>query len=281
MERETIEADVLLVGAGPASLACAIHLARLGREAGEAREILVVEKGVEVGQHILSGAVMDPRGMEDLFGAGWQAEGCPVEAPVSSEAVYYLTRRGRWRFPFVPPTLKNHGGYVVTLSHVVRWMREKAEALGVNVFEGFPASEVLWDESGRRVQGVRTVDRGVDRGGAPKESFAPGSNLRAKVTVFGEGTRGSLTKIVVDRLRLQGPNPQIYGLGVKEVWEVPAGRIEPGAVFHTAGWPLPADHYGGGWIYGLPGNRVSIGFVPALDYRSPRFDPWLDRKSVV
>jgi len=274
MQHETLETDVLLVGAGPASLACAYHLARLLEAEGDSREIMVVEKGSEVGQHILSGAVMDSRGVGELFGDKWREEGCPVEAPVVSEFIYYLTEKGKYRFPFVPPTLRNDGCFVVTLSQVVRWMRERVEALGVNVFEGFPASEILWDKSGHRVTGVRTVDLGLDRAGNPKESFTPGTDLHAKVVVLGEGTRGSLTKSVVDRLALDGPNPQIYGTGIKEVWEVPDGRIRPGEVYHTAGWPLSTDHYGGGWVYGMPENRVSVGFVPALDSSDPRFDPW-------
>ncbi|HZN57252.1 MAG TPA: electron transfer flavoprotein-ubiquinone oxidoreductase [Planctomycetota bacterium] len=273
MDRETLECDVLLVGAGPASLACAYHLAGKLEAAGEKREILIIEKGGEVGQHILSGAVMDPRGLDELFEGRWKEEGCPVEAPVVSEAVYYLTPRGKIRFPFVPPTLKNHGGYVVTLSHVVQWLQTKVEARGVNVLAGFPGKEVIYDESGR-VAGVRTADLGLDRAGQPKASFTPGTDLRARVTVFGEGPRGSLTKALVERLGASGPNPQIYGTGVKELWELPAGRIRPGEVFHTAGWPLRSNHYGGGWIYGLAGDRASIGFVPALDSGDPEFDPW-------
>jgi len=271
MERDTIDTDVLLVGAGPASLACAYRLARLLEAAGDKREIMVIEKGAETGQHILSGAVMDPRGFDELFDGKWIEEGCPVEAPVKSEAVYYLTARGKVRFPFLPPTLRNHGAWVVTLSHVVRWMKTRVEVLGVNVFEGFPGKELLWE--GERVAGVRTADRGIDKSGAPRAGFTAGADIRAKVTVLGEGSRGSLTKALVSRLGTDGPNPQIYGTGVKEVWEVPDGRIEPGEVYHTAGWPLRSSHYGGGWIYGMPGNRVSIGFVPALDYEDPRFDP--------
>ena len=193
---------MLLVGAGPASLACAYRLARLLEAAGEKREITVIEKSTEVGQHILSGAVMDPRGLDDLFEGRWREEGCPVEAPVQSEAVYYLTPRGKIRFPFVPPTLRNHGGWVVTLSHVVRWLEEKVTALGVNVFAGFPGSEILFD--GERVRGVRTADMGLGRDGAPKESFQPVTEIIAKVTVFGEGSRGSLTKALFQKLVIQG-----------------------------------------------------------------------------
>lgn len=274
MERETLETDVLLVGAGPASLACAHHLARLSKEAGRSIDILCVEKGGQVGQHILSGAVMDPRGMAELIGERWLEEGCPVEAPVTSEAVYHLTRTRKLRYPFFPGILHNVGFHVVTLSHVVRWLRERVEALGANVLEGFPASELLWDESGRKVVGARTVDSGVKKDGAPGPSFRPGTDIRARVTVLGEGTRGSLTRALVERLGAHGRNPQIYGTGIKELWELPAGRLEPGAVFHTTGWPLRSSHYGGGWIYGLPADRVSIGFVPSLDAGDPRFDPW-------
>jgi len=270
-ERERIDADVLVVGAGPAGLACAYRLARLSKAAGAPAEIVVVEKGGSAGQHILSGAVMDPRGMDGLFEGRWLELGCPVEAKVERETVYYLTSRSKFRFPIVPPTLKNEGCWVVTLSRVVEWLRDQAQAEGVNVFEGFPAAAPILE--GDRVAGAVIADRGLDREGNPKPGFTAGAEIRAKVTVLAEGSRGSITKILVKRLGLAGPNPQIYGLGLKEVWELPPGRIAPGEVIHTAGWPLSNSHYGGGWIYGLAGGRVSIGFVPALDYRDPGFDP--------
>jgi electron-transferring-flavoprotein dehydrogenase len=270
-ERDRLEADVLVVGGGPAGLACAYRLARLARAAGAPREIVVVEKAQEAGQHILSGAVMDPHALDALFEGRWREMGFPLEAPVESEAVYYLTARRKFRFPFVPPTLRNEGSYLVALSRVVQWMRDQAAAEGVNVFEGFPADRLLFE--GERVVGAVTADRGIDRAGRPKPSFTPGTEIRARVTVLAEGTRGSLTKELVERLKLSGPNPQSYGLGLKEIWEVPAGRLRPGQVIHTAGWPLRHSHYGGGWIYGLAGGRVSIGFVPALDYREASFDP--------
>jgi electron-transferring-flavoprotein dehydrogenase len=272
MDRETLETTVLLVGAGPANLACAYHLAQLARKAGREVEALVIEKASEVGQHILSGAVMDPRGMDELFDGRWRELGCPVEAPVVSEAVYYLTARRRFRFPFLPPTLRNHGAWVVTLSRVVRWLKERCEELGVLVLEGAPGAEILWD--GDRVAGVRTADKGLDRRGEPKAGFTPGTEIRARVTVLGEGSRGSLTKALVARLGIHGPNPQVYATGIKEVWELPDDRIRPGEVYHTAGWPLRSSHYGGGWVYGLAERRVSIGFVPALNSPDPRFDPW-------
>lgn len=271
-ERETIETDVLLIGAGPASLACAVHLGKLFAAAGERRTITVLEKGREVGEHILSGAVMDPRALDELFAGRWLEEGCPVEGPVSREAVYYLTARRRLRFPFLPPPLKNHGAYVVTLSHVVRWLKEKAEEAGADVFEGFPAADILRD--GARVAGARTVDLGVRRDGTPREGFTPGTDVRAQVTIFGEGSRGSLARRLIEEGGLEGRNPQVYATGIKELWELAPGRLEPGEVIHTAGWPLARGHYGGGWIYGLAANRASIGFVPALDYRHPRFNPW-------
>jgi len=271
-QRDRLEADVLVVGAGPAGLAAAYRLARLAKEPGApAREVVVVEKGSEAGQHILSGAVMDPRALDDLFEGRWRELGLPIEAEVSSDTVYYLTARRKFRFPLVPPTLRNHGCLVVVLSRVVQWMRDQAQAEGVNVFEGFPASELIREE--RRVAGAITADRGIDRAGNPGPGFAPGTEIRARVTVLAEGSRGSLAKKLVDDLNLGGPNPQTYGLGVKEVWEVPEGRIRPGEVIHTAGWPLGHSHYGGGWIYGLQNQRVSIGFVPALDYTDPYFDP--------
>jgi electron-transferring-flavoprotein dehydrogenase len=272
VEREVLEADVLLIGAGPASLACAYHLARQLRSDGDEREIVVLEKSAEVGEHILSGAVMDGRGLDELFPEGWREAGCPVDGAVTEEAVYYLTATGKLRFPFIPPPLRAQGCHVVSLSHVVRWLRERVEELGVNVFEGFPAAELLWD--GDRVIGARTVDQGVDRQGAPRDGFTPGTEVRAKVTVLGEGSRGSLTKTLVERLGLEGPNPQIYAIGIKEIWEIPAGRFPAGRVVHTAGWPLSSSHYGGGWVYGLSDSRVSIGFVPALDGGDPYFNPW-------
>ncbi len=271
MERETLPVDIVFVGAGPANLAGAIHLARTLKAQGLQREIAVIEKAQSVGSHILSGAIMDPRGMAELF-PDWRAAGCPVEAEVTEEAVYHLTARSKLRAPFVPPNLRNHGAWIVTLSDVVVWLREKLEALGVMVFEGFAGNELLWD--GGRVAGVRTMDKGLAPDGSPGPSFEPGADITAQVTVLGEGSHGSLTKQLVARLGLAGPNPQTYGTGCKEVWRLPAGRFPAGRVVHTSGWPARGDQYAGSWMYGLAGDRVSIGYVTALDARDPWLDPW-------
>jgi len=274
MERETMPVDVVFVGAGPANLAAAWRLAKTLEEKGRAGEfeIMLIEKGREVGDHILSGAVMDPRGMVELFGEGWRDRGCPVEANVGGEAVYTLTASRARRMFTIPPPLKNEGNLVVTLSEVVRWMRDKVEEAGVMVAEGYPAADVLID--GRRVRGVRLVDRGRDPDGSEGEGFEPGADIEARVTVLGEGTRGSLTKKLVNELDLHGPNPQVYGTGVKEVWDVPAGRIAKGTVYHTAGWPLQDHQYGGSWVYASSDTRVSVGFVVGLDGRDPGLDPY-------
>jgi electron-transferring-flavoprotein dehydrogenase len=270
MEREKLEVDVLFVGAGPANLASAWKLAKLLEERGQEAEIAVIEKAQNVGDHILSGAIMDPRAIEELAGPNWRDE-CPIDAEVGEEKVYHLSEKGARKFPFVPGPLKNHGNYVTSLSRVVAWMKDKVEELGVMIAESFPGNEMLYE--GDRVVGVRTIDMGVDKNGEPTGAFMPGTDIIAKVTVLGEGSRGSLTKQLEAKLGLQGQNPQTYGTGIKEVWDVPAGRIKAGEVWHTAGWPLPANHYGGSWVYGMSDTRVSIGFVSALDGGDPGFDP--------
>ncbi len=281
IQRDELELDVVFVGAGPSGLAGAVHLADLIAdhnrrvEAGqEARKlepaIAVIEKAAEPGAHMLSGAVMDPRGLDALI-PNWREEGCPVESEVTDDAMLYLTAGRAIKSPLTPPPLQNHGNYVVSLYHLVRWLAGEAEKRGVDVFPGFPAAALLTE--GAQITGVRTGDKGIDKHGNRKSNFEPGVDIKAKVTVLAEGTRGNLTKQLVRDRNLEGTNPQTYGTGIKEVWKVPAGRIKPGAVYHTLGWPLPAGVYGGGWIYGMAGDKVSVGYVVGLDYGNPYTDP--------
>jgi electron-transferring-flavoprotein dehydrogenase len=277
VERERLDADVLIVGAGPAGLACALHLSRLiaqhnasgAKPELSAENIYVLEKAREIGAHQLSGAVMDPRGLAELV-PDWEKT-APLESPVTDDAAYVLTAANAWKLPITPPPLQNHGNYIVSLNKLVKWLGGLVEKSGVNLFTQFDGASLIYESGG--IAGVMTGDKGVDKDGKPKDNYTPGYELRAKVTVLAEGPRGSLAKEMVNRLKLDGLNPQVYGIGIKELWEVPAGRIKPGFVAHTLGWPLDASMYGGGWVYGLPNNRVSTGMVIGLDYRDPRFDP--------
>jgi len=277
VERERLDADVLIVGAGPAGLACALHLSQLIAQhnaAGakpelSAENIYVLEKAREIGAHQLSGAVMDPRGLAELV-PDWEKT-APLESPVTDDAAFVLTAASAWKMPITPPPLRNHGNYIVSLNKLVKWLGGLVEKSGVNLFTQFAGKNLIYEGEG--IAGVLTEDKGVNKEGKPKDNYTPGYELRAKVTVLAEGPRGSLTKEMVNRLKLDGLNPQVYGIGIKELWEVPPGRIKPGYVAHTLGWPLDSSMYGGGWLYGLPGNRVSTGMVIGLDYHDPRFDP--------
>jgi len=276
-ERERLDADVLIVGAGPAGLACALHLARLIRQHNESggqpelstENIYVLEKGREIGAHQLSGAVLDPCGLAELVPDF--ATSAPLDAQVTDDAAYFLTRNRAWKLPITPPPLRNHGNYIVSLNRLVKWLGGLVEQAGVNVFTQFAGAQLI-DEGGA-IAGVITEDKGVDKDGKPKDNFTPGYELRAKVTVLAEGPRGSLTKHLVAGKNLDGFNPQVYSIGVKELWEVLPDRINPGWVAHTLGWPLDSSMYGGGWIYGMRENRVSLGLVTGLEYHDPRFDP--------
>jgi len=276
VEREELEVDVLLIGAGAANLALAIQLQRLLAERGlEDKTILVLEKAEEIGHHTLSGAVMNPKGIAELF-PDWREKGFPVEKEVTYDALAWLRKGGKHhRFDgmLTPPQMKNHGNFIVSVNKVVRWMAEQAEAAGVEIYPGFAASHLLMD--GERVLGVQTRDSGIARDGTQKGTFEPGMNVTAQVTVLGEGSRGHLTKGLVERLSLdQGKNPQTYGTGVKEIWEI-GERAEElfGSVFHTGGYPLGGDGYGGGWIYGISPTQISVGYVVGLDHHDARLDP--------
>ncbi|MFY9689790.1 MAG: electron transfer flavoprotein-ubiquinone oxidoreductase [Candidatus Acidiferrales bacterium] len=277
VEREKLEADVLIIGAGPAGLSCALHLANLIEQhtvakkspALSAENIYVLEKAREIGAHQLSGAIMDPRALRELVPDFEKS--APLDTPVTGDAAYYFTETGSFKLPITPPPLRNHGNFVISLNKLVKWLGGMVEKKGVNLFTQFAGKELLYDKNG--IAGVLTEDKGVDKNGKPKDNFTPGYELQAKVTVLAEGPRGSLTKELVNHLKLDGLNPQVYGIGIKELWDVQPGRIDTGYVAHTLGWPLGSDIYGGGWIYGLRDNRVSLGMVVGLEYRDPLFDP--------
>jgi electron-transferring-flavoprotein dehydrogenase len=268
-ERETLEMDVLFVGAGPASLAGAYHLARLAKAAGMELSIGVLEKGREITSHALSGAVVDPRALKELLPDDWRD--APFEGRIEHEKFLFLTEGKSLSLP-IPPPLENEGSYVTSLGKLLKWLAPKVEAAGVDIFFEFPAVKALVENG--RVVGVRTGDKGISRHGEKKANYEPGVDIRAQVTVLGEGPRGTLVKQLDQQLNLwQGKNPQIYALGLKEVWEIPHGRLEPGQVIHSLGWPLGFDTFGGGFVYGMQNDQAIVGLVVGLDYKNPLLDP--------
>ena len=279
VQRETLDVDVVIVGAGPAGLAAAYQLAKLAaahnasaaEKKVEGLSIAVLEKGKEIGSHGISGAVMDPRAIAEMM-PDWLDRGCPVEAPVGDDAFWYLTESMKIAAPILPPPLQNHGNYVISLGEMVRWLAGVVGEMGVDLFPEFAATRVLVENG--RVVGVRTGDKGIDKNGQPKPNYEPGVDIRAKIVILAEGPRGTLTKQLAGLFNLyEGKNPQTYAVGIKELWQLPDDRFAPGKVIHTLGWPLDMDTFGGAFIYGMKERIVDVGLVVGLDYKNPTLDP--------
>jgi len=272
VEREQMEYDVVVVGAGPSGLAAAIRLKQLAAAAGTELAVCVIEKGSEVGAHILSGAVFEPRALDELI-PDWKDRGAPLNTPATEDRFLYLTKHRAFRLP-TPPQMHNSGNYIISLGNLCRWLAQQADELGVEIYAGFAGAEVLYDESGR-VRGVATGDMGIGRDGEPTDHYTRGVELIGRETLFAEGCRGSLTKTLIQRFDLRdGADPQTYAIGVKELWEVDPACHQPGLVVHTIGWPLDSSTYGGSFLYHLENHQVAVGFVIGLDYLNPFLSPF-------
>src|SRR5438309_3598989 len=273
-ERESMTYDVVIVGGGPAGISAAIRLKQLANEAGREVSVCILEKGSEIGAHILSGAVIDPISLNELI-PDWKDKGSPLSVPMTENHHWVLSRKGKFGIPemFMPPFMRNHGTYTLSLGNLCRWLAGQAEEMGVEIFPGFPASEILFNEDGS-VKGVATGDMGIARDGSHRPDYQPGMELHARYTFFAEGARGHLTKRLTEIFGLRNESgPQVFGLGVKELWDIPAEKHKPGRVIHTQGWPLK-DAWGGGFLFHQENNQVALGFVVALDYSNPYLSPF-------
>jgi electron-transferring-flavoprotein dehydrogenase len=272
MQREAMEYDVVIVGGGPAGLSAAIRLKQIAASRGRDISVCLIEKGSEIGAHILSGAVIEPRALDELI-PDWKSRGAPLSTPAGQDRFLFLTEKRAWKFP-TPPQMHNHGNHIVSLGNVVRWLGRQAEELGVEIYPGFAGAELLFDADGR-VAGVATGDMGIRKDGTPGPDHQPGMELRAPYTLFAEGCRGSLTKQLEARFNLrEGHDPQTYAIGIKELWEVPKAKHQPGLIMHTIGWPLPRSVYGGSFLYHWGDSFLAYGFVVGLDYANPYLSPF-------